>query len=297
MSARRTRRTPSKLDRDNVVGAALVIAENEGLEAISLRRLADQFGVTPMALYWHFEDKEALLGALADRLWADTADSLRGSLEDLANSEDEWAQLRATLTTLVEVMRRHPAVADLMPGRVMETDAGLEVTEATLGYLARRGFSSEQAVEIARFVLSSAVMMVTSQPGIKIPEPDERAETQRRKQVALASLDLGRYPHIVASAHALTDFEKSDVAVACDVIVAGVSAQAPYTRRSQSRTRPSADRQPTDTRAADRLSPATSAAHQAPTAASETDARSQPHAPKHHTRSTPGKRSPRPRES
>jgi AcrR family transcriptional regulator len=227
MTLRKTRRTANKLDRDVVVDAALAIADDEGLEAVSLRRLADRLAVTPMALYWHFDDKEALLGALADRLWADTADSLRRSLEDLANSEDEWAQLRVTLITLVEVMRRHPAVADLMPSRALETEAGLEVTEVTLGYLAGRGFSPEQAADIGRFVLCSAVMMVTTQPGIKIPEPDERAETQRRKQVALASLDSGRYPHVVASAHALTDFEQPDYfTVACDVIVAGVSRLA-----------------------------------------------------------------------
>jgi AcrR family transcriptional regulator len=228
MSARKARRTASKLDRDVVVDAAFAIADSEGLEAVSLRRLADRLAVTPMALYWHFDDKEALLGALADRLWADTADSLRGSLEDLANSDDEWAQLRVTLTALVEVMRRHPAVADLMPSRVIETDAGREVTELTLGYVARRGFSSEQAADIARFVLSSAVMMVTTQPGIKIPDTNEREETQRRKQVALASLDPGHYPHLVASAHPLTDCEQPGYfTVACDVIVSGVAAQAP----------------------------------------------------------------------
>jgi AcrR family transcriptional regulator len=228
MSVRKTRSTASKLDRDVVVDAAMAIADSEGLEAVSLRRLADRLAVTPMAMYWHFDDKEALLGALADRLWADTAASLTRSLEDFANAEDEWAQLRATITALLEVMSRHPAVADLMPSRALENEAGLAVTELTLGYLARRGFSSDQAAEIARFVLCSAVMMVTTQPGIKIPEPDERAETQRQKQVALASLDPARYPHIVASAHALTDFEQPDYfTVACDVIVAGVSAQAP----------------------------------------------------------------------
>src|SRR5262249_55027813 len=135
MSVRKARRTASKLDRDVVVDAALAIADSEGLEAVSLRRLADRLAVPAMGMDWHFDDKEALLGALADRLWADTADSLRRSREDLTSSEDEWAQLRATLTALVEVMSRHPAVADLMPSRALETDAGLEVTEMTLGYL------------------------------------------------------------------------------------------------------------------------------------------------------------------
>jgi TetR/AcrR family transcriptional regulator, tetracycline repressor protein len=231
MSVRKTRRAVSKIDREAVVEAAMAIADREGLDAVSFRRLADQFEVTPMALYWHFDDKEALLGALADRLWADIGESLRRSLRDLTEADD-WEQLRVTVATLVEVMRGHPEVADLMPSRVMETEAGLDVTELTLGYLGQRGFSREQAAELARFVLCSAVMMVNTQPGIDIPEPGERAEIQRRKQIALASLPHDRYPHIVASAHALTDCDEPNdyFTVGCDVIVAGVSAQAPARR-------------------------------------------------------------------
>jgi AcrR family transcriptional regulator len=231
MSVRQARRTASKIDREAVVDAAMAIADREGLQAVSLRRLASQFEVTPMALYWHFDDKEALLGALADRLWADIGESLRRSLGNLTEADD-WGQLRVTLATLVEVMRGHPEVADLMPSRVMETEAGLEVTEQTLDYLGQQGFSPEQAAELARFVLTSAVMMVTTQPGIDIPEPSERAEIQRRKQIALASLPHDRYPHIVAAAPALTDCDQPNdyFTVGCDVIVAGVSAHAPARR-------------------------------------------------------------------
>lgn len=225
---KRTRKTASKLDREVVIDAAMAIADREGLEAVTFRRLADQFEVTPMALYWHFDDKEALLGALADRLWVEVEQALRRSLGDLGEADD-WAQLRLTLATLVKVMRGHPEVAGLMPSRVMETEAGLEITELTLADLGRRGFTSEQAAELGRFVLCSAVMMVTTQPGIEIPEPGERADLQRRKQIALASLPLDRYPHIIASAHGLTGCDELEdyFTIGCDVIVAGVSAQAP----------------------------------------------------------------------
>jgi len=230
MTPKTARRTKSKLDRDAVIDVAMHLADTEGLDAISFRRLAEQFGVTPMALYWHFEDKEALLGALADRLWLEAAASLTGSLEHLSTSGDDgWGQLRLTLDALVEAMRPHPAVAELVPTRVLDCEAGREVTELTLGFLAARGFTPEHAADLALFVLSSAVMLVTTQTGMDIPESDERAEHQRRKRIALASLPPERYPHIVASAGYLTDCDSPDLYFSrgSEAIIAGVRAQAP----------------------------------------------------------------------
>jgi TetR/AcrR family transcriptional regulator, tetracycline repressor protein len=79
------------------------------------------------------------------------------------------------------------------------------------------------------FILSSAVMLVSTQAGIEIPEPDERAENQRRKRIALASLPPDRDPHIIASAAHLTDCASPDAYFrrGSDAIIAGVRAQAP----------------------------------------------------------------------
>jgi hypothetical protein len=73
-------------------------------------------------------------------------------------------------------MARHSAAAELVPSRVVECEAGLKVTELTLEFLARHGFAADQASDLARFVLSGAVMLVSTQPGIEITEPDERTE-------------------------------------------------------------------------------------------------------------------------
>jgi len=229
MSPRTARRTNSKLDREAVIDVAMRLADEEGLDAISFRRLAQQFEVTPMALYWHFEDKEALLAALADRLWLQAADTLDQSLQRLTAADDDgWGQLRLTLNALVEAMRPHPAVAELLPTRVLECEAGREVTELTLGFLAQRGFAPGHASDLGLFILSSAVMLVSTQTGSEIPEAGERAEHQRRKRIALASLPPERYPNIIASAGYLTDCESPDpyFTHGCDAIIAGVRAQA-----------------------------------------------------------------------
>src|SRR5512141_724295 len=55
------RRRGVGLDRDGIVAEALRIVDADGVDAVSIRRLADALGVTPMALYWHVRDKAELL--------------------------------------------------------------------------------------------------------------------------------------------------------------------------------------------------------------------------------------------
>src|SRR5690349_18471231 len=53
-----TRATKERLSRETVTERALALADAEGIDAVTIRRLATDLGVTPMALYWHFQDKE-----------------------------------------------------------------------------------------------------------------------------------------------------------------------------------------------------------------------------------------------
>ena len=220
-----------------MVDTALRIADAEGLEAVTIRRLAQELSVTPMAPYWHFKDKDALLAAMADRMWDDTAAELDRSTELAAAAgqaaaagevpPDGWAPLRRTLEALVCVLARHPAVAPLAPMRVVECESGLAVTEQTLAFLAGKGFPSPRAAEAARFVLMNAIMLVSTQPGADITQPVERAEVQRRKKIALASLPPDRYPEIVAAAEYLTDCDDSERYYdrGMDLVLAAISNQ------------------------------------------------------------------------
>ncbi len=61
----------TKLSRAAVVDRALELADTDGLDALTIRRLATELGVTPMALYWHFRSKEELIAGLADRVWGE----------------------------------------------------------------------------------------------------------------------------------------------------------------------------------------------------------------------------------
>ncbi|WP_235038106.1 TetR family transcriptional regulator [Microbacterium sp. 18062] len=59
---------PARHDRDSVVDAAMTILDEHGLADLTMRRLATELEVQPSALYWHFENKQSLLAAVADRI-------------------------------------------------------------------------------------------------------------------------------------------------------------------------------------------------------------------------------------
>ena len=96
-----------RLSKAAVVERGLAIADAEGMEAVTIRRLAADLGVTPMALYWHFRSKEELLVGLADRLWTE--------FDVGVNAAAEWSdQLRGLMESLVRVLRSHPAASSLL---------------------------------------------------------------------------------------------------------------------------------------------------------------------------------------
>ena len=60
-----------RLSKDAVTGRALELADADGLDALTIRKLAQHLGVTPMALYWHFRSKEDLLEGMGERVWSE----------------------------------------------------------------------------------------------------------------------------------------------------------------------------------------------------------------------------------
>ena len=151
--------------------------------------MAKELQVTPTALYWHFTDKQALLDALADQLWTDAGDRLASTSEG-----DVWAELRQIFEALIAVFGQHPAIAPFAPTRVIDCDAGLAVTERTLDLLSRAGYDEPRAAGAARFLLCTAIMLVTSQPGAMVTDERERSQLMRQKRARAAHLAARALP-------------------------------------------------------------------------------------------------------
>ena len=135
----------TRLSKAAVVDRALALSDAEGLDALTIRRLATELGVTPMALYWHFRSKEELLAGLGDRVWTE--------IDINVDPAASWhAQLRGLLESLVSVLRAHPSASDLlMAGEKLHSEASMQATEVALEVLeGGAGFDTNHATEIAR---------------------------------------------------------------------------------------------------------------------------------------------------
>jgi len=122
-----------------VLRAGLAVAGEGGLEAVTVRRVAERLGVTPMALYRHVAGKDDLLDGMADLLYAE--------LDVPAPGGDWWDELAALARSTRRVLLRHPEAARLF-SRPLSGPHSLRVGEALLGTLERAGFYQGEAEEL-----------------------------------------------------------------------------------------------------------------------------------------------------
>jgi AcrR family transcriptional regulator len=211
-----------KLTVDSVLERALALADAEGLDAVTIRRLARDLGVTPMALYWHVSNKDDLLDGMAARLLeqADIAVDASASWLD---------QLRQVLASLLAALRAHPAAAMLLSTRTVSSEGGLAVTEAILDILRRGGFSPAEATQVARHALSTLANMAGAEPGVVLrEEAGTQAASRQRARQALAALPAERYPRLVEAAVPLSEGVEPETyfAFGLDLLLAGIETMA-----------------------------------------------------------------------
>ena len=212
-----------RLSRERVLTGALELADAEGLDALSFRRLAAHLGVTPMALYRHVESKEALLDGLADLIL--------GELELPGPQADDWRlQLRAVAQSFRAALVAHPGVVHILLSRPLFTPAAGRTADAMLGLLRGAGFPLEQAVllyqQLARFLL--ALVLLETGGGRRLSE-SERREQARITRITLETLPSSRYPHLVEAAPLLATPYHADAAfnAGLDLLIAGVEQSLP----------------------------------------------------------------------
>jgi TetR/AcrR family transcriptional regulator, tetracycline repressor protein len=212
-----------RLSKAAVVERGLALADAEGLEAVTIRRLAADLGVTPMALYWHFRSKDELLVGLAERVW--------GEIDVDVDPDADWsAQLRGLLESLIRVLRTHPSASQLlMSGEKRTSEAASIANEVALEVLHRAGFDAEHAAAIAKNALFTGITLVMSEPGFEPGLSEaERVEHQRQARVRLSLLPPDKFPRLVECAVPMTASDNPDFhyKLGVDLFIAGVQALA-----------------------------------------------------------------------
>jgi len=171
-----------------VLEAAVALAQRDGLESLSMRKLADELGAGAMSLYHHVANKEQLLDGMVDIVF--------GEIE-LPTTDEEWRDaMRKRALSTREALRRHPWAVGLMEGRTTHGPANLRLHDAVLGCLRAAGFSIEMTVH-AYSVQDAYIYGFALQERDMTPESAEDFAAEAQRQMHEYEAVLADYPHLV----------------------------------------------------------------------------------------------------
>jgi AcrR family transcriptional regulator len=182
------------LSRDRVLRAAVGLADAEGIEGLSMRRLGQAVGVEAMSLYNHIASKEDLLDGMVDSVFAEI---------DLPVVGGPWRpELRRRAYSQRSAVRRHPWAAALMESRTSPGQATLRQHDSVLGCLRAQGFSVAMAAHAFSLLDAYVYGFVLQETTLPFETADEAAAVAAAMMPAISPED---YPHLVelATEHVL----------------------------------------------------------------------------------------------
>ena len=174
-----------RLSRERILGAALELAERDGLDALTMRRLGRELAVEAMALYYYFPSKEALLDGIVELLTE--------QIEVPQGPADAWPEaIREIVRSYRRVAHVHPRTFPLLVLRPLATPVAIARAELAIDILRRAGFDERDAVLAFRTLASYAGGFVleelTGQPP-RFTIGDRDAEFEFGLDAVLAGLD------------------------------------------------------------------------------------------------------------
>lgn len=180
-----TSRVRAPLRRERVLRAALELADRDGLDALSMRKLAQRFKVVPMALYRHFQNKDELIDEMIDVVFTEIA---------LPSWEGGWKQaMRDRAISLRSVLARHPWATPLMESRSRPGPANLAHHDSVMDGLRNAGFSVRMAVHAFNTVNSFVYGFSLQDRAMPFHSPEELVAVGERM---LEAFPAGAYPRL-----------------------------------------------------------------------------------------------------
>ncbi|MCB0882110.1 MAG: TetR/AcrR family transcriptional regulator C-terminal domain-containing protein [Thermoleophilia bacterium] len=176
-------RTP--LTRDRVVAAAVGRADAAGLDGLSMRALADELGVVPMALYKHVANKGALLDAMVEALFVEIG------VRDASADWRGWLRRRAT--EVRGALRRHPWANGIMETRA-PGPVNLRHHDAVLGCLRGAGFAFADAIHAYSLMDAYVYGFAAQEAALGFARPSDAGEAASRRAASVPSSD--GLPHL-----------------------------------------------------------------------------------------------------
>jgi AcrR family transcriptional regulator len=174
------------MNREQVLRAAVALADEAGIESLSMRRLGQALGVEAMSLYNHVPGKEALLDGMVDAVFAEI---------DLPSGGDWKKSLRQRAISMRAALARHRWAVGLMESRTNPGATTLRQHDAVIGCLLAAGFSMELTAHAFAAVDSYVYGFALQEKGLPFDTPEQTAEMA---QAMLAHFPADEFPHLAA---------------------------------------------------------------------------------------------------
>jgi AcrR family transcriptional regulator len=185
--ATRTPKTQHRvpLTRERVLETALRLADQGGLEALSMRKLGQALGVEAMALYYHFANKERVLDGIVDLVF--------GEIEPPAAGGEWKSAMRRRAIEVRDALLRHRWAVGFMESRTNPGPATLRHHDAVIGCLRAAGFDMAMAAHAYSLMDSYIYGFALQETSL----PFDSAETaSKTAQAIMARFAAGEYPHL-----------------------------------------------------------------------------------------------------
>jgi AcrR family transcriptional regulator len=171
--------------RERVLHAAIDLADEGGIEALSMRRLSQKLGGGAMSLYNHVANKEDLLDGMIDVVFSEI---------EPPSAKDSWkTAMRQRANSIRAVLSRHPWAIGLMESRTSPGPATLRHHDAVIGCLREAGFSVELAAHAFSALDSYIYGFALQERSLPFHTPEETSELAK---AILEQFPADEYPHL-----------------------------------------------------------------------------------------------------
>ena len=179
--AARATRSRVPLSKERVLRAAVALAARDGMDSLTMRKLAAELGVGVMTLYYYVPNKDDLLDGMVDIVFSEI---------DVPSTDRDWrTAMRQRAISTREALTRHGWAVGLMESRMTPGPASLRVHDAVLGCLREAGFSIEMAIHaysVQDAYIYGFALQEKSLPFETVEESAAVAEAQVREFAELA---------------------------------------------------------------------------------------------------------------
>jgi AcrR family transcriptional regulator len=185
MAARSGAKPRPPLSREQVLRAAVALADDGGLHGLTMRKLGEKLRVEAMSLYYHVSGKEDLLNGMVDVVFAEI---------ELPGDGTHWkSAMRQRVMSARAALARHPWALGLMESRTNAGAATLRHHDAVIGCLRTAGFSIAMAAHAYSLLDSYLYGFALQAQSLPFETPDEVEDVA---QAMLSQLPAETYPHL-----------------------------------------------------------------------------------------------------